>query len=363
MKKLLKKFVYLGATLGLLVSNIGSVGQVFAVDGPYTTVSAVDDSCKVGKNINNEFTDIKIEHKKWNGNVGSYADPSDKNWQPNNYQNIHTFFDGTLKNEDMSLKKGDFFTVQLPQETRFNDLLQQDLARAKDLYATDGSGALVATAHFDPATKMITYIFTDYVESHKDIRIHAEYIETLNQDKLIGNIDYTFTGTYAGMQSSYTYYLDNWRADDVNRFNSVSSEEPVQVVTKLTEVNPITNTFIAVMNVRVSGTGSALMLRYDGDSRVPRSPNSELRIYAVPENEDLVGSFRSYSSTWTDVTDSFTKVEKGNKIEYTTPSNTHTKYVVVSHGNYLPNLGFGIFQTRPIQIKLQELQRLQVLSF
>ncbi|MEX5398586.1 FctA domain-containing protein [Streptococcus sp. ZJ93] len=293
--------------------------------------------------MDGDFTDVTIEHKKWDGEKGkeAYSDPSDKKWEINDYQTIHTFFDGFLKN-DGSLKSGDFFTVQLPKETRFEDLLQQDLVRAKDIYAKDGSGELVAKAQYDSEQNTITYIFTDYIEKHREIQIHIEYIETLNQDKLQGNQNYTFSGTYAGHVSSYSYYLDNWSVQDVIRFNNVNSENPAEVVNKLTEVNPINTTFKTVMNAKVSGTGSELKFTYDQDSRVMRSADTHLTIYAVPEDEVLDGSFRSYSDTWTDVTASFTREEKGKNLEYTTKSNTHTQYVVVSEGNYSPDLGIWV---------------------
>ncbi|NEW65600.1 LPXTG cell wall anchor domain-containing protein [Carnobacteriaceae bacterium zg-84] len=335
----------------LAASSLLSPLIILAEENPSATenhiTSTYEDECKVGRNVNKTFTDVKIEHKKWDGEKvdgipKGYSDSNDKIWEINDEQTIHTFFDGTLKNENLSLKKGDFFTVQLPPETRFEDLLQQDLARAKDIYTKDNDNALVATAHYDSTTNIITYIFTDYVETHKDIQIHTEYVETLNQDKLRGNQDYTFTGNYVGHESSYRYYLDNWSENDVTRFKSVNSQNPSEVVVKLTEVNPINKMFKTVMNAKVSGTGSKLTFTYDQDSRVSRNADTHLTIYAVPENEILDGSFRSHNNTWEDVTHTFTRTENGKNLEYTTQNNTHTKYVVVASGNYNPEFGIWV---------------------
>ncbi|WP_067086919.1 Spy0128 family protein [Streptococcus marmotae] len=350
LKQFLQKLQHAVAVIGLASSSLVvpltvSADETTPVAAPENKVTYVyEEKCRVGRDVKDDFTDVMIGHKKWDGEKGkeAYSDPSDKKWEINDYQTIHTSFDGTLKNEDGSLKAGDFFTVQLPKETRFEDLLQQNLARAKDIYAKDDSGELVATAHYNPTTNTITYVFTAYVESHKDIQIHTEYVETLNQDKLRGNQNYTFKGNYAGHESSYSYYLDNWSLQDVTRFNNVDSENPAEVVNKLTEVNPLNTTFKTIMNAKVSGTGSELKFTYDQDSRVTRSADTQLTIYAVPEDELLDGSFRSYSDTWTDVTASFTREEKGKNLEYTTKSNTHTQYVVVAQGNYNPDLGIWV---------------------
>ncbi|MGT2951431.1 SpaA isopeptide-forming pilin-related protein [Streptococcus cuniculi] len=337
----MKKFAYLGATLGLLASNVASVGQVYAVDGADSSTNITyvySDQCKVGKNVNSLFQDAGVGHIKVTTRNGYFEYANDPVYKANDHESVLVQFQGKLPNTDFSLKKGDYFTVQFSPDTRFAGITNQQVVRIPDITTTEnGQEVLVATANYDPTTKTVTYVFTDYVESHQNIEIVRQYGESIYQNNVLGNGPHTFSGVYAGIPYEYTYNVEVYTANDTARFNNVGDTNPVELISKLTDINPTNNKFEAVTKVLVNGTGSELTFRYPQHDSVPIDGDTHLTIYAIPDGEELGGY--GINPAWQDVTASFTKTVKADGVEYTTPSNTSTKYAFVSHGSYITDKG------------------------
>ncbi|QTU83238.1 LPXTG cell wall anchor domain-containing protein [Carnobacteriaceae bacterium zg-C25] len=341
MKKIMKKCAYLGATFGLLFSNAASVRQVFAVNEADSTTNisyVYTDKCKVGKNVNDLFEDKGVGHLKVTDKNGYLEAAENSPYKANDYESVFVQFQGVLPNTDFSLKKGDYFTVQFSPDTRISGITNQGVVRIPDITTNEnGQEVVIAVANYDPETKTVTYVFTDYVETHQNIQIVRQYNESIYQNNVFENGEHTFNAVYAGLPYSYTYDVEVYSKNDVERFNSVGDNNPVDLISKLTDINPTNNKFETVTKVKVNGTGSELTFRYPQDASVPINEETHLTIYAIPEGEEIGGY--GINPAWQDVTASFTKTVTDTGIEYTTASNEFTKYAFISHGSYVTEKG------------------------
>lgn len=302
--------------------------------------------CGIGKNVDSSIANVEVSHEKRDYN-GQSSD-----WQVNNYQYLLVTMKGTVDNRDSSIREGDFFTIKLDDRLRPNGIFDEESVSAliPTLTTTvDGSDVVVAVPDYNPTTKTIRYVFTDYIESVDSLDFMVKLADYPDLKHATGNGTYTFNSTYAGTLYSYTY--------------DVLWEKPLPAPSEVTakevrQTAMVTNVLISEDGTQNKYTHRAyarfynvadtdgIAISYTGTS--PYTAQTRLKVYGL--RDEAADSFGADASSLEDVTTKFsvTVQASGIKLESTVAEAGYTRFMVELVNDFDPNaainsyLGFSI---------------------
>lgn len=104
------------------------------------------------------------------------------------------------------VQPGDSFTIKLDEKLSPTGIRERVLPPIP----LTANGEVVATGTYDQASNSFTYTFTDYVRTHTDVTLSAQY-DTFSADiaKVLNSGTYTFTNIIDGQsQTPKTFYID-----------------------------------------------------------------------------------------------------------------------------------------------------------
>lgn len=287
----------------------------------------------LGKNVTSQATDFQAEEKSFNASTGDTF----TEYQPNNYSFVYVTYLATFPNEDLSLKKGDYFQLKLDKGVRPDGVVDRNVAKGPSIYDyySDSSDP-IGTTHYDPATNIMTFTFNEYIESHKNVTVYVETADAVDHDKITDEGSYTFTDNFAGNDFSYTYPI---------KFNTNVNgdfDTPVHADNIITDVNPETNTFTLHEVVRTKDTTHPIVMRYANSKLNYDYSNVKLKIFEIPEGDTLPASLGFDESKYQDIADQFTTEKVGNDLKITQNENATSnsgRFMVILEDKYIPENG------------------------
>ncbi|MDD7368960.1 MAG: SpaA isopeptide-forming pilin-related protein [Berryella intestinalis] len=303
--------------------------------------------CGVGKNVDNNIANVEVSHEKRDYN-GQSSD-----WQVNNYQYLLVTMKGEVDNRDSSIREGDFFTIKLDDRLRPNGIFDEESVSAliPTLTTTvDGSDVVVAVPDYNPTTKTIRYVFTEYIESVNSLDFMVKLADYPDLKHATSNGTYTFNSTYAGTPYSYTYdVLWEKPLPEPSEVAAKEVRQTAMVTNVLISEDSAQNKYTHRAYARFYNVADAdrIAISYTGTS--PYTAQTRLKVYGLADGA-AADSFGADVSSLEDVTAKFsiTVQASGIKLESTVAEAGYTHFVVELVNDFDPNaainsyLGFSI---------------------
>ncbi|MDY2788624.1 MAG: SpaA isopeptide-forming pilin-related protein [Atopobium sp.] len=307
-----------------------------------TVISSTSDSVPnvivLGSDVSSKLSDVHITHK-----VRNLADPADVRQdtiKPYGFNVINAEYTATAANTNNAIKPGDYFTIQLDPAARLGGVVNDEVMAVNSFF--DGN-ELVAYAIYEPQAAKVTYVFTDYVNTHEDIKLYNQFIEYPSATLISNNGSYTWTDSFGGISKSETYNID-WGtgASTLNNLKAGAFQHSAQ---QIYTINPETKRYVQFNNAVFADKTQPVSFRWHNYAN-PVYDNAQVKVYALPESLSFCDSQVYDTSKLIDVTDSFTVAKKtldgSSYLDISQTSNIGAysgKYYVTIDDEYNPDEG------------------------
>ncbi|MDY4523202.1 MAG: SpaA isopeptide-forming pilin-related protein [Atopobium sp.] len=263
-----------------------------------STGTSVPNTIVLGNDVSSKLSKVQITHE-----VRNLVNPTDVRQdtvKPYGFNVINTVYTATAANANNEIKPGDYFTIQLDSAARLGGTVDDKVVAVRSLF--DGN-ELVAYAIYEPQTAKVTYVFTDYVNTHTDIALYNQFKEYPSAALIPNNGSYTWTDSFGGVSKSETYNID-WGtgASTLNTLKAGAFQHSAQ---QIYTINPETKRYVQFNNAVFADKTQPVSFRWQNYAN-PVYDNAQVKVYALPESMPFCDSQVYDTSKLTDVTDSFT---------------------------------------------------------
>ncbi|MFO3719214.1 SdrD B-like domain-containing protein [Staphylococcus felis] len=276
--------------------------QNFAVL-PTATRDAREESVNTAVPLAAEAQGNNVNDKVNFENLAIIDDNGDTTIRPNNGEG---FVVRSSFNVDNSVNSGDYFTVKLPNTVVTNDHKHDD-TRIDDI--KNANGDVIANASYDPQTKTVTYKFTDYVDTHSNVKGSINYYNFIDRNVVRNDtkdvpLNYEFAGEALNEKRDVQYEpyesLNGYTIGTSFTYFDQQTGEYVQTIYVNPESNAINPTTLDIYGV--------------GDSSAVINDQVSYKVFEVPQGETLNKSYFFDENQYKDVTNSDTPQFSNNNM-------------------------------------------------
>ncbi|WP_085060718.1 fibrinogen-binding adhesin SdrG C-terminal domain-containing protein [Staphylococcus haemolyticus] len=231
---------------------------------------------------------------------------------------------------DDAVNSGDTMTIDYDPHTIPSDLTDEYFVPA----IADSNGDIIATGTYDNATKRATYTFTDFVDTHSNVKGTLSLSSFIDKSKVPTrdtNIDMTFKTVNTAYNQNFTVDYQYPRVKGDSNIQSIFTHLDLdnQTVEQTVYVNPLRYT-AKNTDATINGNGP------NGSTIIDN--NTEIKIYKVASDQYLPDSNRIYNYfQYEDVTNEYPVTINNNNTATINFGDINTPYIIKVVSKYQPD--------------------------